>query len=599
MRYTSLCLLTIVLAGCPTRARLHGDDGGTPSDGSSDGGLSDLTGDVSDGTDGDGAIPAITIVSPMSMTYANGHVIVQVQVAGAAPTKVQLLRNDMAWQELVPPFRFDWDTTPAPEGDYVLMATAMIGQDTVTSAPVTVSVDRTPPKVTLVTPAIGSTTVALTAPIAVTFSEPIVASTVSDSAVVLSAGGAAVAATVGLAADAKSLTVTITDPKALTLPADFTATVATTITDRAGNQLAPLEMPWVWTVPAWIKLPALKTELPPRLAIDGARRPVVAYVTLDTVNANSVYDLRVARFEGGAWNTTMGAPTTTPDTARNGYSLALDSKGQPVVAWTETFAQTTVHVAAWTGSGWNTVFPALDAINDLGKDGSLPSVQVDKSDKPVVAWREVTGNFPTYDTYVARWSGTAWTFLNGTGFQGGAGFERPLDGPKLVLDAQGNPWFGWSETGVGSGVASWSGTTWVRGQALIGGFTPYPVIDATGVPWIAAKSTDLHVLKWNSSMSNWLEAVSLPLTTRASWSAPRLALGPDGAPVAAWLDTSNGVRIGVARWTGTAWDKRFGVFNAGQNPPNNIVPELALDAQGTIWVAWQEGPAAQVWMSNY
>ena len=286
MRYTSLCLLTILLAGCPTRARLHGSDGGNPPDGSGDGGSSDLTGDGADGTDGDAAVPAITIISPASMTYANGYVIVQVQVDGGTPTKVQVLRNNMAWQELVPPFRFDWDTTPAPEGDYVLTATAMIGQDTVTSAPVTMTVDRTPPKVTAVTPASGSATVALRAPIAVTFSEPVVASTVSDGAVVLSAGGAAVAATVGLAADAKSLTVTITDPKALTLPADFTATVATTITDRAGNQLAPLEMPWVWTVPAWIKLPPLPSAMPPRLAVDTAGRPLVTYVTLDTASGN-------------------------------------------------------------------------------------------------------------------------------------------------------------------------------------------------------------------------------------------------------------------------------------------------------------------------
>jgi hypothetical protein len=600
MRRTSLCFLAVLLTGCPTRPRSQGNDGGDTSDGPGDGDASDLKGDGADGADGDGGAPSITIISPATMTYANGHVLVQVQVANGAPLKVQLLRNDMAWQDLTPPlFKFDWDTAPAPDGDYVLTATAMIANDVVTAAPVTVTVDHTPPKVTDVTPAAGSSSVALAAPIQVTFSEPVLASTVTDGAVQLAAGGAAVASTAALAPDAKSLTVTITDPKALTLPADFTATIATTITDRAGNQLAPLQTPWTWTVPAWINLPPLKTDKPPRLAIDADRRPVVAYATLDTVNANSVYDLRVARFEAGAWNTAMGAPTTTPDTARNGYSIALDSKGQPVVAWTETFAQTVVHVGAWNGGGWNITFPALNAIVDLGSDGSLPSIQVDGSDRPVVAWREVTGNFPTYDIYVARWSGTDWTFLNGSGFQGGAGFMRLLDGPQLVLDGQGNPKFGWFDADMSSGVASWSGTTWLAGQGLIGGFTPYPVLDSAGAPWIAVKSADLHVLKWNSSMANWIEAGPTPLTTSASWSAPRLALGAGGAPIAAWLDTSNGVRIGLARWTGTTWDTRFGVFNAGQNPLNNIVPELAVDGQGKIWIAWQEGTAAQVWMSNY
>jgi hypothetical protein len=595
MRRTCLCFLAVLLTGCPTRPRLQGSDGGDASTGAGDGDAGDLNSDVDDGGQ------SISIVSPASMTYANGHVLIQVQVSGATPKKVQLLRNDMAWQDLMPPkFEFDWDTVAAADGPYVLTATeTTMDNAVVTSAPVTVTVDHKPPTVTKVDPASGSDSVALTAPIQVTFSEPVLMSTVTDGAVQLAGGGTPVASTIVLAPDAMSLTVTITDPKALTLPADFTATVAPTITDRAGNLLSPLGTPWTWTVPAWIRLPPLKTDKPPRLAIDADRRPVVAYATLDTVNANSVYDVRIARLEGGAWNTAMGAPTTTADTARNGYSLALDSKGQPVVAWTETFAQTVVHVGAWTGTGWNSTFPALDAINDLGKDGSLPSVQVDGSDRPVVAWREVTGNFPTYDIYVARWNGTAWAFLNGGGFQGGAGFQRLLDGPQLVLDGQGNPMFGWFDSDLGSGVASWSGTTWVPGQGLIGGFTPYPVLDANGVVFIAVKSTDLHVKKWNASMANWVEAVSTPLTTSPSWNAPRLALGDGGAPIAAWVDTSNGVRIGVARWTGTTWDTRFGLFNAGQNPATNIIPELAVDRLGKIWVAWQEGTAAQVWVSNY
>jgi hypothetical protein len=76
-------------------------------------------------------------------------------------------------------------------------------------------------------------------------------------------------------------------------------------------------------------------------------------------------------------------------------------------------------------------------------------------------------------------------------------------------------------------------------------------------------------------------------------------LAPDGSPVVAWVDTSKGVRLGVARWTGTAWDTRLGLFNAGQNPANTIVPELVVDPRGSVWVAWKEGTEIQVWMSNH
>ena len=246
------------------------------------------------------------------------------------------------------------------------------------------------------------------------------------------------------------------------------------------------------------------------------------------------------------------------------------------------------------GAAW-TAFPPLNAINDIGRDGSLPSVKVDGAGRPVVVWKETTGNFPTYDVFAARWNGTDWTRLNGTGFMGGAGFDQLLDGPQLVLDAQGTPIFGWLAGGRGSGVSTWTGTEWNPSQALVGGFTPYPVLDAAGAPLVAAKSADLHVLKG----PNWTEAVPTPLTTSSSWNAPRLALAPDGSPVVAWVDTSSGVRLGVARWTGAAWDTRFGLFNAGQNPANTIVPELVVDARGGVWVAWMEGTAVQVWMSNY
>lgn len=579
MRNVSLCAVAVFLVGCPTRARVHGDDGGG----------------------GDGGGPSISIVSPASMTYASRDVAIEVQVAGGTATTVDLRRNDMPWQQLSgPPFRYTWDTRPAPEGDYALAASATIDGRAVTSDPITITVDHTPPQVTDVSPARGSSSGDLGAPIKVTFSEPVLASTVNDASVQLSAGGSLVASTVALASDAKSLTVSLTDAQALALPANLAASVATTITDRAGNALAALDPPWTWTVPAWITLPPLASELPPRLAIDGARRPVVAYATLDNIGGDAVQQVHVARFEGSAWNTALGAPSAAKGTAYYGYSIALDSAGNPVVAWTEYGAgHQDVHVGAWKGSSWDTTFPALVGINDVSRDATFPSVRIDGADRPVVAWKQVTGTAgPTYDVFAARWNGTSWARLDGSGFMGGAGFDQLLDGPQLVLDTQGNPLLGWADRNLGTGVSFWT-NTWTKSAALPGGFTPYPVVDAIGAPLIAIKDVNLRVVKWNTSSSSWADATATPLTMAGAWTAPRLVLSPDGAPVVAWLDTSSGVRIGVARWTGAAWDTRFGLFNAGQSPANNVVPELVVDARGRIWVAWREGTAIQVWMSNY
>src|SRR6266540_6738648 len=180
MRYVSLWVVAVFLMGCPTRARVQGDGGG------------------------DGGVRTIAIVSPATMTFANGDVAIEVRVSGGTAPKVQLLRNDMAWQEISgPPFRFTWDTRPAADGDYMLTASATVNGKQVTSDPVTVTVDHTPPQVTEVTPARGSASGDLAAPIKVTFSEPVLASTVNDASVHLTAGATAVPSTVALASDAK------------------------------------------------------------------------------------------------------------------------------------------------------------------------------------------------------------------------------------------------------------------------------------------------------------------------------------------------------------------------------------------------------------
>ncbi|MEO8211623.1 MAG: Ig-like domain-containing protein, partial [Myxococcales bacterium] len=120
MRYVSLWAVAVFLTGCPTRARIHGGDGGGEDRGGDAGGV------VRDGDAGD---PTIAIISPATMTFANGDVAIEVRVSGGIAAKVKLLRDDMAWQELSgPPFKFTWDTRPAADGDYTLTASATVGE---------------------------------------------------------------------------------------------------------------------------------------------------------------------------------------------------------------------------------------------------------------------------------------------------------------------------------------------------------------------------------------------------------------------------------------------------------------------------------------
>jgi hypothetical protein len=595
----SLFAAVLLLAGCPTRDEVFqvndGGDGGGGDDGLPPG-------------------PAIAITSPTEPAYVSGSVQIEAEVSGGTASSVQLLRDDVPWQTVSgPPFRYTWATAGAPDGDYIITATAVVAGQTVTSAPVTITIDHTPPTITMLSPERGTSTVSLSAPLVVTFSEPVAPASVSNASVTVSAGSTVIPSTVQLASAASSLSVTVGNTSTLALPATFSATVATTITDRAGNALAPLQPAWSWTVPAWLRLPTLAVDRQPRMVLDSTGRPVLLYAVLETVNSNSVYDVYVARYDGAAWDTSLGAPTSAADNGRNGYSLALDSQDRPVVAWTERFAQSTVHVGAWTGTAWNTQFPELNAVTDLSTDGVYPSIAVDSSDLPVVAWREwTTSSMNVADLYVSRWSGSAWTPVPGPGFMGGLGITTTaVSDPHLVLSPTGAPIVGWFRSGAGNAMSLWTGSAWTTTAFLspISGhlFATYPVVDGVGTPFVPTAAADFHVFKWDAGASGWAEPFSL-LVTGTSWSSPRMAFARDGSPVIAWVDNTGPTsRIGVARWTAGSWDTRFGLFNAGQSvdvtDPNvsvfTVPPELAVDAGGRVWVAWKEGTTAQVWTSNF
>src|SRR5207244_3108870 len=100
------------------------------------------------GGSGGGGLVAIAIVSPTSPAYTNKVVTIQVSVTdtGGGSHDVRLLENGTMLADLgAPPYSYDWDTTHEPEASYQIVAQTTAGGQTVTSAPVTVVVDRTPP----------------------------------------------------------------------------------------------------------------------------------------------------------------------------------------------------------------------------------------------------------------------------------------------------------------------------------------------------------------------------------------------------------------------------------------------------------------------
>ena len=87
------------------------------------------------------------------------------------------------------------------------------------------------------------------------------------------------------------------------------------------------------------------------------------------------------------------------------------------------------------------------------------------------------------------------------------------------------------------------------------------------------------------------------MSTNASY--PSLTSDEDHQPVAAWVSPSTSTAgVGLARWTGTSWDKRPGLATGG-GTPNSWQPALTVDGRNDMWIGWGEGSYVNVWMSNY
>ncbi len=257
-----------------------------------------------------------------------------------------------------------WSTalTLAQDGTYTFTATATdaAGNVSAPSAPVDLVVDRTPPAVVTRSPAPDATNVWSRDPITVTFSEAILASTVTAQSVFLSSQLAALLVPFALSADGRTLTISAPHPLP-EVPAQFTASL-TGLTDLAGNAL-PTTV-WSWRLPEWLEistaLPITGSDNSPdfKWAIASSGEGVVASEKGVIGCTRAIY-----RFHGSSWtNITAGLGRGDPVCAR-GQSIAVDDAGRIVLAYlninlTDSVRQ--LYVDRWQDSGWVPLGPALN-----------------------------------------------------------------------------------------------------------------------------------------------------------------------------------------------------------------------------------------------
>jgi hypothetical protein len=411
----------------------------------------------------------VAITAPADNLHTKGTITVQI-VATGSPSSVDLLLDGVVitTETVIVPFAID--TTTLSEGTHMLTARGHFSGGDVTSAPIHVIVDRTAPTIVAQTPSIGATNVRVSAPITVTFSEPMLATSITSSAISLTAGGSAVPFTHSLSADGKTLTLTTTGPT--DGPIGFSIAFGATATDLAGNALDGTTT-WTWNAPLWFvdQAPTISADSgssfalaignsavaatgavfwdvghldpsnPPivpglgeqlRLGVPGAYASVAPIVpaprasetgsvtyTLSSagtlVAVESYYNGATASIRSvpDLWNGSSWTSSTAPP---SGVAVWQDTVGQWWAYETSTAAgMVAVTVSQLTGSAWSTV-----ATLKLATGSQVFDLHVEPGGNVFVSSFTQSGSAPaTFD--LQQWNGTSWSTLATGGYAGTAG----------------------------------------------------------------------------------------------------------------------------------------------------------------------------------
>ncbi|MEE8410067.1 MAG: hypothetical protein V3T05_10700 [Myxococcota bacterium] len=343
----------------------------------------------------------------------------------------------------------------------------------------------------------------------------------------------------------------------------------------------------------------------PEVALESDGNPVVAWSA-----ANQVFLLR---YDSGsdAWVGMGGSELTgTISTgAATSTRLAIDGADRPILAWVsagEVFVKRYDGASAWVELDGSATTPGLGP-------GSNPALAVqtssctDTAGCPLVAYEDAgTG---VSQIHVQRFDGTSWVAdpvpdtAEGVSDSVGASV-----GPQLAVAPDGGEILAWADSSDGAAAvyvrrrfaAAWDETTTREGEGIsdsaAASTAPALAIDASGTPFVAwvepssSGMTEIYLRKYDSGSRSWIElggsaraaGVSYSLTPA---SAPSLALDATGVPHVAW---QNATDIVVKRFDGTAWVALGRSENVSSSVNVSAAPSLAIGAGPIVVIAWHE-----------
>lgn len=358
--------------------------------------------------------------------------------------------------------------------------------------------------------------------------------------------------------------------------------------------------------------PALD-PLMPSIAIDPTvDRPVVSVHESPGGTASLV---RVRAWTGSEWSLLGQASSSSlggfaPRVRASDVTVSAD--GTVWLAWVENDPRRTdaqnVYVAKWEGAAWALVgenlatYPIIEDL-DPGNTALDPSIVVDATGAPWVAWIESGERGSSPDVQVKRFDGVAWQAV---GPEALATDDRD-DAVCLLFDGEQRPVIVSEKTSAGAvtsvvAIQRWESDTWTPIGELSGGDHGYErAPDAAFAPngadlYVAyrggpAGAYRLYVDHWDGQQ--WA-ASSEPVDDGdgADVGTATIAVDSQARPVVSWSQQRDGqASIQAKRRSGSTWEALGGELD--DTSGFNFGAVIAVDASDAPIVVWDDGSSGE------
>lgn len=343
----------------------------------------------------------------------------------------------------------------------------------------------------------------------------------------------------------------------------------------------------------------------PSLVLDQNGYPCIAWGEKINSNVITSWEIFFVRWNGSDWvnaqgvayNGTNANVSNTPSTSY-GVSLAIDSNGQPAMAWYDYSGASLsfeISFVRWNGSSWvnstGVVYNGTNAyVSNTLSSSEFPCMKLDKFDNPCISWSE--GSFGGYDVMYVHWDGTQWLGANNLPYNPLTGANANVSRnsgyssyPCLDLDSNDLPGLIWHDYTFGVAITDilcvkWDGTQWVGANGLA-------YDNTTGQNAIVARNARIT------------GGVSSPLHLSAKITSIKIDKD-DNIHVLWWGDIFGNKGLYYLKWSGSMWvganESQF-VFADGTNGYTNACStsqyinyanavSLDIDASGIPFLAY-------------